>query len=123
LHLEARRLAEEVGDAEILIDTYVTLGDTLELAGRGQDALVDAREGYQRARQLGLEHAVGSYVAYHLAWQLLAAGRWGECERFTAEVLAADSWDAHDLHAVQGQHRPAEATSPLRTSSSTRQAG
>jgi DNA-binding CsgD family transcriptional regulator/tetratricopeptide (TPR) repeat protein len=103
LHLEARRLAEEVGDAEILIDTYVTLGVTLELAGRGQDALVDAREGYLRACQLGLEHAVGSYVASHLAWQLLAAGRWAECERLTAEVLAIDSWDAYDLHAVQGQ--------------------
>jgi DNA-binding CsgD family transcriptional regulator/tetratricopeptide (TPR) repeat protein len=103
LHLEARRLAEEVGDAEILIDTYVTLGETLELAGRAQEALDDAREGYQRARQLGLEHAVGSYVAYYLAWQLLAGGRWAECERFTAEVLAIDSWDTHDLHAVLGQ--------------------
>jgi tetratricopeptide (TPR) repeat protein len=49
LHLEARRLAEEIGDAEIIINTYVTLGETLELAGRGQDALVDAREGYRRA--------------------------------------------------------------------------
>jgi DNA-binding CsgD family transcriptional regulator/tetratricopeptide (TPR) repeat protein len=103
LHLEARRLAEEVGDAETLINTYVTLGETLELAGRGQDALVDAGEGYQRARQLGLEHAVGSYVAHHLAWQMLAAGRWAECERFTSEALAADSWDAYDLHAVRGQ--------------------
>jgi DNA-binding CsgD family transcriptional regulator/tetratricopeptide (TPR) repeat protein len=103
LHLDARRLAEEVGDAEILIDTYATLGETLELAGRSQDALVDAREGYRRARQLGMEHAVGSYVAYHLAWQLLAAGHWAECERLTAEVLAIDSWDAHGLHAVLGQ--------------------
>jgi DNA-binding CsgD family transcriptional regulator/tetratricopeptide (TPR) repeat protein len=103
LHLEARRLAREAGDAEILIDTYVALGETLELAGRGQEALVNAREGYQRARQLGLEHGIGSYVAYHLARHLLAAGRWTECERFTAEVLAIDSWDAHDLHAVLGQ--------------------
>jgi DNA-binding CsgD family transcriptional regulator/tetratricopeptide (TPR) repeat protein len=103
LHLDARRLAEEVGDAEILIDTYVTLGETLRLAGRDQDALVDAREGYQRARQLGLEHAIGSYVGYHLAWQLLAAGRWAEGERFIVEVLAADSWDAYDLHALRAQ--------------------
>ena len=103
LHLEARRLAEEVGDAETIIDTYVTLGETLELAGRDREALVDAREGYQRARQLGLEHADGSYVAHHLARQLLAAGRWAECERLTAEALAIDSWDAYNLHAVQGQ--------------------
>jgi DNA-binding CsgD family transcriptional regulator/tetratricopeptide (TPR) repeat protein len=103
MHLEARRLAEEAGDAETLVYTYAALGETLELAGRGQDALADAREGYQRARQLGLEHSGGSYVAYHLAWQLLAAGRWAECERFTAEVVAIDSWDAHDLHALLGQ--------------------
>jgi predicted ATPase/DNA-binding CsgD family transcriptional regulator len=103
LHLDARRLAEEAGNAETLINTYVTLGESLELAGRDQDAIVDAREGYQRARQLGLEHAVGSYVAHHLARQLLAGGRWAECERFTAEVLATDSWDAYDLHAVRGQ--------------------
>jgi DNA-binding CsgD family transcriptional regulator/tetratricopeptide (TPR) repeat protein len=103
LHLDARRLAEEVGDAETLIGTYLTLGDTLELAGRDQDALVNAREGYQRAHQLGLEHAVGSYIAWHLARQLLAAGRWSECERLTGEVLTADSWDAFDLHAVRSQ--------------------
>jgi predicted ATPase/DNA-binding CsgD family transcriptional regulator len=103
LHLRARRLAEQVGDAETLIDTYVTLGDTLELAGRDQDALADAREGYQRARQLGLEHAVGSYVALKLARQLLAAGHWAECERFTADVLARGSWAAYGLYAVRGQ--------------------
>jgi DNA-binding CsgD family transcriptional regulator/tetratricopeptide (TPR) repeat protein len=103
LHLDARRLAEEVGDAETLVDTYLTLGDTLELAGRDQDALANDREGYQRARQLGLEHAVGSYVAWHLARQLLAAGRWAECERLTSEVLTADCWDAFDLYAVRSQ--------------------
>jgi hypothetical protein len=101
LHLEARRLAEQVGDAETVLGTYMTLAETLGLAGR--DALDDAREGFQRARQLGLERAIGSYVAGGLAWQLLASGRWAECERFTAEVLTADSWDAHDLHAIRGQ--------------------
>jgi DNA-binding CsgD family transcriptional regulator len=103
LHLEARRLAEEVGDAETVIDTYGELAFTLARAGRDHDALADAREGYQRARQLGLEHAAGSYVAYNLAWQLLAAGHWAECERFTADLLAADSWAAHDLHAIRAQ--------------------
>jgi DNA-binding CsgD family transcriptional regulator len=103
LQLEARRLAEEVGDAQTVIDTYGELAFTLARAGRDRDALADARDGYQRARQLGLEHAVGSYVAYNLAWQLLAAGHWAECERFTADLLAADSWAAHDLHAIRAQ--------------------
>jgi DNA-binding CsgD family transcriptional regulator/tetratricopeptide (TPR) repeat protein len=103
LHLEARRLAEEVGDAQTVIDTYGELAFTLARAGRDRDALDDAREGYRRARQLGLEHAVGSYVAYNLAWQLWAAGQWAECERFTADLLAADSWAASDLHAIRAQ--------------------
>jgi DNA-binding CsgD family transcriptional regulator/tetratricopeptide (TPR) repeat protein len=103
LHLEARRLAEEAGDTQTVVDTYGELAFTLARAGRDRDALADAREGYQRARQLGLEHAVGSYVAYNLAWQLLAAGQWAECERFTTDLLAADSWAAHDLHAIRAQ--------------------
>jgi DNA-binding CsgD family transcriptional regulator/tetratricopeptide (TPR) repeat protein len=103
LHREARRLAEQVGDAETVLDTYLTLVNTLGLAGRDQDALNDAREGYQRARQLGLERVNGSYVAGCLAWQLLASGRWAECERFTAEVLTTDSWDAYSLHAIRAR--------------------
>jgi DNA-binding CsgD family transcriptional regulator/tetratricopeptide (TPR) repeat protein len=103
LQLEARRLAEEVGDAQTVIDTYGELAFTLARAGRDHDALADARDGYQRARQLGLEHAVGSHVAYNLAWQLLAAGHWAECDRLTADLLAADSWAAHDLHAIRAQ--------------------
>jgi DNA-binding CsgD family transcriptional regulator len=103
LHLDARRLAEEAGDAETVIDTYVALCATLLRACRDQQALANAQEGYQRARQLGLERAMGSYVAHHLAWQLLAAGRWEECERLTGELLAGDSWDAGRLHAIRGQ--------------------
>jgi DNA-binding CsgD family transcriptional regulator/tetratricopeptide (TPR) repeat protein len=103
LHLEARRLAEASGDAETMMDTYVTLNYTLGLAGRDQYALDDAQEGYQRARQLGLEWSIGSYIADGLAWQLLVSGRWTECERFTAEVLAGDSWAAYLLHGIRGQ--------------------
>jgi DNA-binding CsgD family transcriptional regulator/tetratricopeptide (TPR) repeat protein len=103
LLLEARRLAEQVGDAQTVIGTYGTMAFTLARAGRDRDALDDVRDGYRRARQLGLEHAVGSYVAYNLAWQLLAAGQWAECERLTSGLLAADSWAAHDLHAIRAQ--------------------
>jgi tetratricopeptide (TPR) repeat protein len=81
LLLEARRIAEEVGEAETVVRTYVDLCYALALAGRGQDALADAQEGYLRACQLGLEHATGSLVAAALAWQLLDSGRWDECER------------------------------------------
>ena len=49
LGLEARRIAEEVGDAETVIGTYVTVTHTLGLVGRERDALEEAQQGYQRA--------------------------------------------------------------------------
>ena len=45
--LEARRNSETT--------TFTNLGHALEQAGRVQDAIDDAREGYQRARRLGLD--------------------------------------------------------------------
>jgi tetratricopeptide (TPR) repeat protein len=59
LQREARRIAEEVGDAEGIMRTYVNLNHVLAMAGRERDALEDAREGYLRACQLGLERGVG----------------------------------------------------------------
>jgi DNA-binding CsgD family transcriptional regulator/tetratricopeptide (TPR) repeat protein len=101
LSLEARRIAEEIGDTETIIGTYVTLTLTLALAGRERDALQDGRQGYQRARELGLERAAGSYVANNLASSLLNTGRWTECERFTHELLAGDRWGAFNLHEIR----------------------
>jgi DNA-binding CsgD family transcriptional regulator/tetratricopeptide (TPR) repeat protein len=103
LHMEARRIAEEIGDAETVVSTYMSLSHVLAGVGRDREALNDAREGYQRARQLGLERALGSYVAANLARGLLASGRWEECERLTGELLSGDSWCASELLACRGQ--------------------
>lgn len=102
LQREARRIAEEVGDAEGILRTYVNLNHVLGMAGRGRDALEDAREGYLRACQLGLERGVGSAVAGNLAVTLLDTGRWDECAQFTAEALVPDSAFAFGLHAWRG---------------------
>jgi DNA-binding CsgD family transcriptional regulator/tetratricopeptide (TPR) repeat protein len=101
LTLEARRIAEEIGDTETIIGTYVNLTFTLGLAGRERDARQDGQQGYQRARELGLERATGSYVANNLAFSLLDSGRWTECERFTHELLAGDRWGAFNLHEAR----------------------
>jgi tetratricopeptide (TPR) repeat protein len=87
LHRQARRIAEEVGDAEGIVRTYTNLSHALEQAGQIHDAIDDAREGYQRAHQLGLERSPGSYVASNLAAMLLFTGRWEECARLTAGLL------------------------------------
>jgi DNA-binding CsgD family transcriptional regulator/tetratricopeptide (TPR) repeat protein len=100
--LEARRLAQAVGDAETVIGTYMVVSAGLALAGRKRDAVEDAQQGYQYACELGLERALGSYVAVNLALGFLDTGRWAECERLTRELLAGDSWDASGLHEVLG---------------------
>ena len=81
----------------------MNLSHVLEAAGRDHEALQDAQEGYQRARQLGLERAIGSYVAANLAKGLLEAGRWDECEQLTGELVAGDSWCASEVLAYRGQ--------------------
>jgi hypothetical protein len=73
------------------VGTYTTLYYALDLAGRVHDALEDTQRGYRRAREFGLERAVGSLVASNLAHGLLVTGRWQECERLTREVLTEDS--------------------------------
>jgi hypothetical protein len=91
-----------VGDAEGIVRTYVNLNHALSGAGHELDALEDAREGYRRACQLGLERSVGSAVAGNLAWSLLSTGRWTDCERLTEELLAAATWTAFGIHACRG---------------------
>jgi DNA-binding CsgD family transcriptional regulator len=102
LHRQARRIAEDVGDAEGIVRTYINLSHVLESAGQIHDAIDDAREGYQRAHQLGLERATGSYVASNLAASLLSTGQWEECARLTAALVGVDSWWRFYVHTTRG---------------------
>jgi tetratricopeptide (TPR) repeat protein len=102
LALEARRIAEDMGDAETVIDTCLAITFVLKLAGRERDALQEAQQGYQRAHELGLERATGSFVANNLVINLLEAGRWAECEQLTRELLTGDRWGAFNLHNALG---------------------
>ena len=102
LHRQARRIAEEVGDAEAIVRTYINLSHALEVAGQIHDAIDDAREGYQRAHQLGLAGATGSYVASNLAAGLLSTGQWEECARLTAALLEVDSWWPFAVYTTRG---------------------
>jgi DNA-binding CsgD family transcriptional regulator len=100
--LEARRVAEEAGDAEALVTTYVALVAFLGYAGQDGDAIEQGWRGYRLTRDLGLERAEGSRVADNLAFSLLNVGRWRECERLTRELTAGDSWGAFGLHQSLG---------------------
>jgi DNA-binding CsgD family transcriptional regulator len=100
--LEARRVAQEAGDAEALVTTYVTLVAILGYAGRDLDAIEDGWQGYRLARDLGLERAEGSHLADNLAFSLLNVGRWAECEQLTRELVVGDCWGAFGLHQSLG---------------------
>jgi DNA-binding CsgD family transcriptional regulator len=102
LALQARRIAEQVGDAETVMTTYMSATALLDWAGRTREALEEGQQGYRRARELGLERAMGSYVAGNLAQILLDTGRWGECEQLTREPLASDTWGAFHLRICRG---------------------
>jgi tetratricopeptide (TPR) repeat protein len=103
LALQARAIAEDLDDVETVIGTYLAVTFTLKLVGRQRDVLEEARKGYQRAREFGLERATGSFVANNLANCLLDTGRWTECERLTRELLAGDRWGAFNLHNALGR--------------------
>jgi DNA-binding CsgD family transcriptional regulator len=101
--LEARAIAEDLDDAETVIGTYLAVTFVLKLVGRERDVLEEAQQGYQRARELGLERATGSFVANTLANCLLDTGRWTDCERLTRELLTGDRWGAFNLHNALGR--------------------
>jgi tetratricopeptide (TPR) repeat protein len=103
LHRRAQGLAEEAGDADTIVRTYLNLGYALSLAGREREALQISQEGYQRARDLGLERAGGSFIATNLAWSLLVLGRWDECHQFTTRLLEGDAWNRFGPLAAQGR--------------------
>jgi DNA-binding CsgD family transcriptional regulator/tetratricopeptide (TPR) repeat protein len=103
LALEARVIAEDVDDAETVIGTYLAVTFVLKLVGRQRDVLEEAQQGYQHARELGLERATGSFVANTLANSLLDTGRWTECERLTRELLIGHRWGAFNLHNALGR--------------------
>jgi len=100
--LEARAIAEDVEDADNVISTSLTIIFVLRLTGRERDALEEARRGYQRACRLGLDRAMGSFLANQLAFGLLRTGRWAECEQLTQELLAGDRWGTFELHRALG---------------------
>ena len=103
LALQARAIAEDLDDAETVIGTYLAVTFALKLAGRERDVLAEAQQGFQRAHELGLERATGSFIANTLANTLLDTGRWTECERLCRELLAGDRWGAFNLHNALGR--------------------
>jgi DNA-binding CsgD family transcriptional regulator len=101
--VEARRIAEEVGDAEGIARAYVLLGSALSQGGRQREALDVFRRGLAAARELGLERAMGSVLAVNVAMTLFEVGDWEESGRVLAEALERGGIVPFRLHESQGR--------------------
>jgi DNA-binding NarL/FixJ family response regulator len=99
---EARRIAEEVGNAEGIVRAYLNLGSTLWNIGRLPEAHKVSVRGLAVARELGLEWAMGSVLTAHMTAQLFEFGDWKESDRVLSGALERDSWSAAVLHGIKG---------------------
>ena len=99
----ARRVAEEVGNAEGIARAYLNLGSILWRRGGTREALDVYRRGFAAARQLGLERAMGSYLAFALSSTLFELGDWEESGRVVDEALERGGLSRFRLHETKGQ--------------------
>jgi DNA-binding CsgD family transcriptional regulator len=105
---QARRIAEELGEVELLAVTFVYLTLALEAAGRLADALAEALEGIETDRRLGLERFQGTTLtiwAAHLCFQL---GRWQDADRYGRQAVAATPMPNTAMHAMIARTRQAQ---------------
>jgi DNA-binding CsgD family transcriptional regulator/tetratricopeptide (TPR) repeat protein len=75
----------------------------LFLSGRVREALEVVQRGLVVARELGLEQAIGGFLASNLAWELFDLGDWEGCDRVLAEALERETSAAFALHHLKGQ--------------------
>jgi DNA-binding CsgD family transcriptional regulator/tetratricopeptide (TPR) repeat protein len=85
--LAARRIAEEVGDAEGITRADINLSAVLWSRGRLREANDVGRRGLAAARELGLERSMGGFLAESVAGDLYDLGDWEESDRVLAEAL------------------------------------
>jgi len=86
---EALELAEQAGHLEILFRVYANLGAALNDSGDLTAAASIARQGFERARSLGLGQArLTGVLANNAAMPLLLLGRWTEAGELLRDMLA-----------------------------------
>jgi len=101
--VEARRIAEEVGNADGIARAYLNLSAVLSVSGRLREALEVTRRGLVAAHELGLEQAIGSFLASNLAWLLFDLGDWEASDRVLAQTLERETTAAFALHQIKGR--------------------
>jgi DNA-binding CsgD family transcriptional regulator/tetratricopeptide (TPR) repeat protein len=85
--VEARQMAEELGDLDELFRVYANLTTVLDLAGRNEEAVAIAFEGIEAARSAGLEAVYGNFLRGNAADSLFLLGRWDEARALSMTAL------------------------------------
>ena len=85
--LEARKIAEEVGDFDDIGRAYLNLAELLlGAADRPRDAVDIAREGLETTRRLGLARDYGVSLQAIAATAMFALGHWRAAEQMLREA-------------------------------------
>jgi DNA-binding CsgD family transcriptional regulator len=84
----ARQVAGDV--PRLLVGYYINASDSLHLLGRYAEAARLAREGIDRAREIGLARTLGAMLAGNAASPLLALGDWQAADRLIHRALELD---------------------------------
>jgi ATP/maltotriose-dependent transcriptional regulator MalT len=85
---QARRIAQELGDVELLPLTFIYLPQTLDAAGRLTDALAEVLEGMAAVRRLGLDRSRSGFLAAYAGGLCFRLGRWDDADRYSLNALA-----------------------------------
>ena len=88
MHL-ARDIASELGLVDELMRAYVNGGDSLDQAGRVEEAITTALEGAAEARRVGLEKLSGHFLQAEASTRLFSLGRWDEARTRARAVIDA----------------------------------
>jgi tetratricopeptide (TPR) repeat protein len=99
---EARTLAREADDPDVLAHTAAGLCDVFRRAGRLEEAVAVGLEGAEDCRRAGLDLAQGSFCALNAAEAAFELGSWDLVERVADDVLAREPTGmsllfAHDI--------------------------
>jgi DNA-binding CsgD family transcriptional regulator/tetratricopeptide (TPR) repeat protein len=97
---QARTIAVELGEVELLAVTFVYLSLLLEAAGRLADALAEALEGIETDRRLGLDRFQGTTLATFAAVFCFRLGRWQDADRYGQRAVAATPMPNTTMHAM-----------------------
>jgi DNA-binding CsgD family transcriptional regulator len=90
---EARELARDLGDPDLLAQTAIGLSDALRQLGSLEEAVAVGLEGAEDADRAGLGAAQGAFCALNGAEAAFELGRWDIVERVVGDVLAERASD------------------------------